>query len=581
MDPCRLCLCALFACAAFAAVSPPVTIPSVSGALSIDGKLDDPAWHDASVLALTTSEFGLPFPAGGEIRMATHGSYLCLGARIPEPGRVVAHSTGNNPNWWSEDLITWTIHVHASALRRNLNVTLTVNPLGAWRLQNDSIVEPAEGIGKIQVAARLGAAEWTVEAAIPVERLAQIGFMSVERVRASRPDAPELRWYWPRANERAVFQLASGRQNDAAPEFHPPGVRANAPQPAARAVPELAWIPKDAWTEEQRTQLQVASMLEHSLRSRISAIAEQERNEWQKVDSRQAWEHFRARRIAALRKWLGPFPQRTPLAAMSTRRANFGDGFVIQNLIYESRPNLLVTANLYIPESSTGKIPAILVVHSHHAPKTQSELQDLGMTWARAGAAVLVMDQLCAGERSQSQPWNRESYYGRYALGNQLLLPGESLMKWMVWDLMRAIDVLLERPYIDPERIIMLGAVAGGGDPAAVAAALDPRVAAVIPFNFGEAGPEEHYTEGPRGYAADTAWPGWGEWETTRCLPRSSIDQFFPWFLCASVAPRHLLYSFEIGWPEDVEHEPAWARYKKVFEVYGARGHLDEVHGFG
>ena len=127
----------------------------------------------------------------------------------------------------------------------------------------------------------------------------------------------------------------------------------------------------------------------------------------------------------------------------------------------------------------------------------------------------------------------------------------------------------------------MLGAVAGGGDPAAVTAALDPRVAAVIPFNFGEAGPEEHYTDGPRGYPFDTAWPGWGEWETTRCLPRSSVDQFFPWFLCASVAPRHFLYSFEIGWPEDVEHEPAWARYKKVFELYGLGDHLDEVHGFG
>ncbi len=203
------------------------------------------------------------------------------------------------------------------------------------------------------------------------------------------------------------------------------------------------------------------------------------------------------------------------------------------------------------------------------------------MTWARSGTAVLVMDQLCAGERSQSQPWYRESYYGRYTLGNQLLVAGESLMKWMVWDLMRSVDLLLERPYIDPKRIIMLGAVAGGGDPAAVTAALDPRVAAVIPFNFGEAGPEEHYTLGPRGYDFDTAWPGWGEWETTRCMPRSSVDQFFPWMICASVAPRYFLYSFEIGWPQDVEHEPVWTRYKKVFDLYGARDHLDEVHGFG
>src|SRR5260370_38155310 len=119
-------------------------------------------------------------------------------------------------------------------------------------------------------------------------------------------------------------------------------------------------------------------------------------------------------------------------------------------------------------------MPAIVVVHSHHAPKTQSELQDLGMTLARSGTAVLVMDQLCAGERSQSQPWPRESYYGRYALGNQMLLTGDSLMKWMVWDLMRGGDLLPDRPYIHPHRIIGLG-------PVAVEPAPPPRAAAPAP----------------------------------------------------------------------------------------------------
>jgi dienelactone hydrolase len=432
---------------------------------------------------------------------------------------------------------------------------------------------------KLLVATRLGAGEWTIEAAIPLERLGQIGFIDVQRVRAPRPDAPELRWYWPAANERATFQLGAFSK-DAAPQFHNMESPV-APQPESHTVAELAWISKYAWSEEQRNQMRVSGMLENSLRSRMSSVAEEEKREWQKVDSRETWERFRDQRLAALRKWLGPFPERTPLRAMVTRRANYGDGFAIENVVFESRPHLLVTANLYLPENRPGKVPAIVVVHSHHAPKTQSELQDLGMTWARSGTAVLVMDQPGAGERSQSQPWPRESYYGRYALGNQLLLAGESLTKWMVWDLMRGVDLLLERPYIDSKRIIMLGAVAGGGDPAAVTAALDPRIAAIIPFNFGEAGPEEHYTDGPRGYDFETAWPGWGEWETTRCLPRSSVDQFFPWFLCASVAPRPFLYSFEIGWPQNVEQEPAWARYKKVFELYGARDHLDQVHGFG
>jgi hypothetical protein len=579
MNPATLTLIVLFLCtaAALTAETPSVTISSISGALTVDGTPDEAAWQGARVFPLASSDFGSPFPAGGEARAATRGAYLCLSARIPEPDRVVAHSTGRNPTWWSEDLVTWNIRVQDTDVRRHLSLSLTMNPVGAYRLQGGDGVPSLDGGGGLLVASHLGRGEWTVEAAIPLERLGQIGYIDIQRVRAPRPDAPELRWYWPAAHERATFQFAA-LTHDSAPGFraaeHRPAHSSSSQRPA-----ELA--PRNVWTEEQRNQLQVSRMLENSLRSRMSAVAEDEKRAWQKVDSRETWERFRDRRVAALRKSLGAWPERTPLRPVVTRRADYGDGFVIENLVYESRPHLLVTANLYLPAKVSGKIPAIVVVHAHHAPKTQSELQDLGMTWARSGTAVLVLDQLCAGERSQSQPWNRESYYGRYATGNQLLLAGESLMKWMVWDLMRSIDLLLERPYIDPKRIIMLGAVAGGGDPAAVTAALDPRIAAVIPFNFGEAGPEEHYTEGPRGYPLDTAWPGWGEWETTRCLPRSSVDQFFPWLICAAVAPRPFLYSFEIDWPEDVEHEPAWARYKKVFDLYGARDRLAEVHGLG
>ena len=107
-----------------------------------------------------------------------------------------------------------------------------------------------------------------------------------------------------------------------------------------------------------------------------------------------------------IRVSFGPQPERTPLNARVTGVVE-RDAYRIEKVIFESRPGFLVTANLYVPENPSGKIPAVVVVHSHHAPKTQSELQDLGMTWARSGVAVLVMDQLCAGERSQSQPWYR------------------------------------------------------------------------------------------------------------------------------------------------------------------------------
>lgn len=560
-----------------------LNIPSSDGPLTINGLVDEDIWAKAIVLPLQSAGFGAPFPAAGEMRAVVRGGYLCLSARLPETGRVVARSIGRNPAWWREDLVTWTFRFQGSE-QRNLSLTLSVNPLGAYRVEPIGAAEDPRQ--PIKASASIGPDSWSAEVAIPVAKLAKTGFVSVERIRVPRPDAPELRWYWPGVNDRFSFQLALG-----APNLLPPPVvteaRGFSPPPVAPVTTtdpvavELASVPHQVWTDAERKSLGVERMWEKNLRSRVTEAALAERHDWEKVGRVEDWEKFRDRRLAALRASFGPFPERTPLRAAVTRRFDYSDGFILENVVFESRPGLVVTANLYLPAKVTGHIPAIVVVHSHHAPKVQSELQDMGMTWARNGTAVLVMDQLGAGERVQSQAWPRESYYSRYALGMQLYLAGESLLKWMVWDLMRGIDLLLERPYIDPNRIVMLGAVAGGGDPAAVTAALDDRIAAVLPFNFGEAGPEEHYTEGPRGYDFETAYPGWGEWESTRCLRQSIAGQFFPWLICASVAPRRFLYSFEISWPNGVEKQPAWARYKKVFSLYGKPDHLDQVDGFG
>jgi hypothetical protein len=89
-----------------------------------------------------------------------------LSARIPERGRIVAHSTGRNPEWWSEDVITWNIRAQDTTLPRHVNLSLTVNPLGAYRVQRADGLET--GTEKLLVATHLDAAEWTVEAAIPL-----------------------------------------------------------------------------------------------------------------------------------------------------------------------------------------------------------------------------------------------------------------------------------------------------------------------------------------------------------------------------------------------------------------------------
>jgi dienelactone hydrolase len=570
-------------------------IPAVTGHLTIDGNPDDVAWQSAFPVSLQNIEKGI-IEEGGEARVAVRGNYLCISARIPASGRLITRSTGIEPRWWSEDLIIWRLRYRSPVTQSNMIAMLVVNPLGAYSLRSvpniyntsdDDLHSsvPLDWVSDILVAAEIGRDEWSMEAALPLEKLGAIGLLSVERIRAPRLNTPERRWHWPAQNEKAAYDLA-GANTGPPPLFQSPELPQNNTAtlevlPLNDLAVAIQSLPGQAWTKAEQDSLGVREMLRNSIQERMAIHAEDEKNEWQRVKTVSDWEQFRDKRLAALSSSLGPLPERTPLNPAVTRRIDYGEGFVIENIVYESRPGLVVAANLYLPGNYSGKIPAIVVVHSHHAPKIQSELQNMGMTWARSGTAVLVMDQLCAGERIQSQPWSREGYYGRYALGNQLYLAGESLIKWMAWDIIRGIDLLSERDYIDTNRIVLLGAVAGGGEPAALAANLDQRVAAVIPFNFGEAGPEEHYLYGPRLYDFETAYPGWAFWETTRNLPNSVSGQFFPWFICAAVAPRNFIYAFEMGWPGTVEDQPPWSRYKKVFGLYGVPDNVASVEGFG
>ena len=124
-------------------------------------------------------------------------------------------------------------------------------------------------------------------------------------------------------------------------------------------------------------------MLARDVRSRVQAASLRESREWDAVKTRDDWEKFRQPRLRALRESLG-LPSAQPGAPrMLVTRTLEGDGYRIDNLVFESRPGLVVTANLYRPASPPPSMPGILISHSHHNPKTQGELQDMGMTWAR------------------------------------------------------------------------------------------------------------------------------------------------------------------------------------------------------
>jgi hypothetical protein len=247
---------------------------------------------------------------------------------------------------------------------------------------------------------------------------------------------------------------------------------------AAGATPliaqDLSKVAADVLTKEQRADAR--GMIERDIQNRIKEFNARHRETWYKVKTREQWGQYRDERIARLRQSLGewPTPARPNVKVTGVVK---GDGFNIENVVYESRPGFWVTGNLYVPAKPGKSMPGLLIAHAHHNRKRHPELQDMGMTWARSGCLVLVIDQVGYGER-RSHPFNkdddyvkpykagRQDYYFRYDTGIQLQLLGDSLMGWMAWDLMRGVDLLLARDGVDAKRIAILGGVAGGGDPA-------------------------------------------------------------------------------------------------------------------
>ncbi len=346
----------------------------------------------------------------------------------------------------------------------------------------------------------------------------------------------------------------------------------------------------DAGVLQDQPREQLSQMLETHVQACLAAANRRSSQDWRQVSGLEPWEAFKRKRLDALRTSLGQFPEIPKDPRRLITKTVPGDGFVIENMIFESRPGLWVTANLYRPDPLRETMPGILLCHSHHNPKTQGELQDMGMTWARLGCMVLIMDQLGHGERRQhpfvsAQDYGgqfavgRQDYHFRYVTGIQLHLIGDSLAGWMVWDLWRGVDLLLSRQGIDPKRIVLMGSVAGGGDPAAIAASLDERITAAVPFNFGGPQPETPYPLAPD--AENTFnYAGSGDWESTRNLRLSCRDGFLPWVIVGNIAPRYLIYAHEFSW--DQEHDPVWKRLRRIYtDFYGRPDSLDYTTGFG
>jgi hypothetical protein len=165
------------------------------------------------------------------------------------------------------------------------------------------------------------------------------------------------------------------------------------------------------------------------------------------------------------------------------------DGYRIEKLVFESLPGIFVTALVYVPDAP-GRKPAVLVACGHSdVGKAFLNYQEIAGRLARRGYVVLCWDPVGQGERSQF--WDTARGRSRYnlicgehaVLGNLATVAGTSLVRYMVWDGMRALDYLLARDDVDGGHVAITG-TSGGGFQTTWIGALDTRIAAILPSCF-------------------------------------------------------------------------------------------------
>lgn len=232
-------------------------------------------------------------------------------------------------------------------------------------------------------------------------------------------------------------------------------------------------------------------------------------------DALEGIEELKARQSYVREKFIeatGGLPySETPLNAKVTGVVAC-EGFKIENIIYESRPNVFVTSNLYIPDGIASPRGAVLFLCGHFdEAKHHVEYQTVCQYLVKVGLVVLAMDPTGQGERlnyyenTLKDSTIRAGTGEHDHVGSQIWPLGDALARYFLHDAMRAVDYLCTRNEVNPSKIGVTGN-SGGGLQTSHMMLCDPRMAAAAPATF--IMNRETYMRAGQAQDAEQIWPG-------------------------------------------------------------------------
>lgn len=210
-----------------------------------------------------------------------------------------------------------------------------------------------------------------------------------------------------------------------------------------------------------------AQMVQDHYIRRVREITEERANQLRMIKTRKQALTYQDEVRSSIRKAFGPRPLKTALNPQVVGVIE-RQGFHVEKILFESRPGCLVTASLYVPNKIERLAPGVIGSCGHSADgKAAPIYQEFCQRLALSGFVTLIFDPFNQGERDQyfalkDRDIVRSSTHAHNMMGKQLDLIGEWFGAWRAWDGIRALDYLLTRPEVDPDRIGLTGNSGGG-----------------------------------------------------------------------------------------------------------------------